>query len=116
MGVISGGNIALNIVLSYGLKYLWNMVNLLQFLVFIEKWKFNLPYNAKAVLSYLRSLALMEFVDTAPATKWISDKLGMCEACKEKRANEKILALLYNNMNSTDQEDFTRFLQDLENT
>ena len=52
MGVISGGNIALNIVLSYGLKYLWNMVNLLQFLVFIEKWKFNLPYNAKAVLSY----------------------------------------------------------------
>jgi hypothetical protein len=30
-------------VLSYGLKYLWNMVNLLQFVVFIKQWKFSLP-------------------------------------------------------------------------
>jgi hypothetical protein len=36
MTVVTSGNIILNIALSYGLKYLWNMVNLLQFLVFIE--------------------------------------------------------------------------------
>jgi hypothetical protein len=34
MTFVSSGNIVLNIVLSYGLKYLWNMVNLLQFVVF----------------------------------------------------------------------------------
>lgn len=36
MTFVSSGNIGLNIVLSYGLKYLWNMVNLLQFVVFIK--------------------------------------------------------------------------------
>lgn len=53
MAVISGGNMALNVALSYGLKYLWNMVNLLQFVVFIKDWKFNLPQNADAFLQYL---------------------------------------------------------------
>ena len=41
-------------------------------------------------LQYLKSLALMEFIDTEPATDWISDKLGMCEECKEQRVAEKI--------------------------
>jgi hypothetical protein len=41
-------------------------------------------------LQYLKSLALMEFIDTEPATDWISDKLGICEECKEQRAAEKI--------------------------
>jgi hypothetical protein len=43
MTFVSSGNVALNVVLSYGLKYLWNMVNLLQFVVFIKQWKFSLP-------------------------------------------------------------------------
>ena len=43
MTAVTSGNIVLNIALSYGLKYLWNMVNLLQFLVFIQQWKFSLP-------------------------------------------------------------------------
>lgn len=43
MKVVSSGNIVLNVALSYGLKYLWNMVNLLQFVVFIKDWKFSLP-------------------------------------------------------------------------
>ena len=79
MTVVTTGNLVLNIVLSYGLKYLWNMVNLLQFLVFIQQWKFSLPSNAGGFLKYLKSLALMEFVDTAPITQWISDKLGLCK-------------------------------------
>ena len=94
MSVISSFTIAFKTALSYGLKYFWNFINPLQFLVFIENWKFNLPYNAKEFLSSLRRLALMEFVDTDPATKWISDKLGMCDVCKAMKENERILSIL----------------------
>ena len=33
-----GLNLVLSCALSYALKYLWNMINLFQFLVFVEKW------------------------------------------------------------------------------
>ena len=85
LSTIAGGNVALNIVLSQGLKYLWNMINLLQFVVFLQQWKFNLPSNAASFLAYLKNLALMEVVDTSKATKWISNKLGMCQECRLER-------------------------------
>lgn len=85
MTALTSGNLVLNVVMSYGLKYLWNMLNLLQFLVFIQKWKFNLPYNAESFLKYIKKLALMEFVNTDPVTKWISKKLGICEECSKEK-------------------------------
>ena len=100
MTAVASGNIALNVALSYGLKYLWNMLNLLQFLVFIDQWKFSLPFNADAFLKYLKSLALMEFVNTAPITNWISNKLGICGECKIKRQQADKLIYLANH-NST---------------
>jgi hypothetical protein len=36
----------------------------------------------------------MEFVDTTPATNWISDKLGLCIPCKEERKTKKMLSQL----------------------
>lgn len=50
MNTIAIVNLAVNIVLSFGLKYLWNFVNLLQFLIFIPLWKLNIPPNALAIL------------------------------------------------------------------
>jgi hypothetical protein len=50
MNTIALVNLIVNIVLSFGLKYLWNFVNLLQFLVFIPRWKLNIPPNALAIL------------------------------------------------------------------
>ena len=38
MDVVSTTNLILNCFLYVGLKYLWNMVNLLQFEVFMLKW------------------------------------------------------------------------------
>ena len=35
MSAFSVGNVALNLLLSVGMKYLWNMVNILQFVIFI---------------------------------------------------------------------------------
>ena len=39
-----------NLALAYGLKYLWNMVNLFQFLVFFKNWKINIAPEAQIVL------------------------------------------------------------------
>ena len=38
MKAFAFGNLILNVVLAFGLKYLWNMVNLLQFIIFMRMW------------------------------------------------------------------------------
>lgn len=50
MNTIATLNLFVNVLLSFGLKYLWNFVNLLQFLVFIPMWTINIPLNALAVI------------------------------------------------------------------
>ena len=77
MNTIATINLILNILFSFGLKYLWNFVNLLQFLVFIPRWKINIPLNALAVLMQLKSIALMEFIPTKEITGTISGWLAM---------------------------------------
>lgn len=77
MNTIAIINLIVNIVLSFGLKYLWNFVNLLQFLVFIPRWRLNIPQNALAILAQLKSIALMEFIPTKTITSTISGWLGM---------------------------------------
>jgi hypothetical protein len=69
--------LVVNILVSFGLKYVWGMVNLLQFLVFIPMWKLNFPYNALAALNYIKYIALMEFVDTKSIMNSISEGLGI---------------------------------------
>jgi len=77
MNTVAILNLIINIVLSFGLKYLWNFVNLLQFLVFIPKWSINIPPNALAILIQLKAIALMEFIPTKEITSKISGWLGM---------------------------------------
>ena len=73
MTILASGNIALNIFLSFGLKFLWNLVNTLQFMCYIPRWKLNFPSNALGVLNYLKMIALMEFIPTKKITDWASD-------------------------------------------
>ena len=77
MNSIATTNFVVNIILSFGLKYLWNFVNLLQFLVFIPKWRINIPQNALVILQQLKSIALMEFIPTKQITGGISGWFGM---------------------------------------
>ena len=77
MNTIAAINLIVNIVLSFGLKYLWNFVNLLQFLVFIPRWKINIPLNALVILQQLKSIALMEFIPTKEITDKISEWLAL---------------------------------------
>ena len=68
-----------NVFLAYGLKYLWNMVNLLQFLVFFQYWKINIHASAQMFITQIRKLALFEFIDTSFFTDWMKDLFGMSE-------------------------------------
>ena len=77
MNVLATVNIFINLVLSFSLKYLWNFVNLLQFLVFMTKWSLNYPFNALSILQYLKSIALMEFIPTQQITSKISEWIGL---------------------------------------
>jgi len=64
MGTLALGNLILNLVLGFGMKYLWNMVNLLQFVVYMRAWLILLPIKTDVFLGALKSLALFEFLST----------------------------------------------------
>lgn len=64
MTSLSIGLIVLQVFLAMGLKYLWNIMNLLQFLIYMQMWLISLPLTTQIVLSQLKSLALLEFIPT----------------------------------------------------
>ena len=84
MSVVSTTNLILNCFLYVGLKYLWNMVNLLQFEVFMLLWQISIPYKAEAFLKYIKLLALMEFIPSAWFTDAVSELLDV--QCEEENS------------------------------
>lgn len=71
------GSIGVNIVLAVGLKYLWNLVALIQFAIFMREWQFTLPIKADTWLDALRTLALFEFIETEKIREWFEDVFGI---------------------------------------
>ncbi len=65
MSGVSVGLLILNLFLAMGLKYLWNLMNLLQFLIFMQMWQIKLPDFSRIILKELKSLAFLEFIPTA---------------------------------------------------
>ena len=66
--------------MSFALKYVWNMVNLFQFLIFVPAaWQLNYPRNAEIFLSSLKNLVLMEFLPTEKVTQAMSSMFGLTE-------------------------------------
>jgi len=77
MGSLAFGNLILNLVLGFGLKYLWNMVNLLQFVVFMRVWFILIPTKSDVFLQALKSLALFEFLSTDQIDKYMHEWFGV---------------------------------------
>ena len=78
-----------NLALAYGLKYLWKMVNLFQFIVFFQNWKIAISPRARLALEQVKVLAFFEFVDTTWFTKWVHESLGIeCKECEEEDVEE----------------------------
>ena len=81
MMAVSWVNFAVNIVLAYGLKYLWNVINLLQMAVFFPQWKLSFSDNAKSFLKFAKMIALMEFLPFHLITDPMSDLFGLESDC-----------------------------------
>lgn len=62
MTTITIGILLLQVCLHFGLKYLWNIMNLVQFLIFMQMWLISLPSRARIFLRELKQLALCEFI------------------------------------------------------
>ena len=62
MTTITIGIIILQVFLHFGLKYLWNIMNLIQFLIFMQMWLIQLPKQTRIFLRELKQLALCEFI------------------------------------------------------
>ena len=62
-----------------GLKYLWNMVNLLQFIIFMRTWLIGIPDFTDQWLLSLKTLALFEFLPTDAIKGWLMGLVGMDE-------------------------------------
>ena len=57
-------NLIVNLLLAIGLKYLWKMVSILQFVVFMRLWLVGMPHRTVTWLETLKTLALFEFLPT----------------------------------------------------
>ena len=68
---VATGNIVLNILLGSSLKFLWGMINTLQFVVFFTDWNVLIPPNAEIAIETFRTIALGEFIPY----NWLTDPL-----------------------------------------
>ena len=59
---ITVGVLVLQCFLYLGIKYLWNFMNLLQFLIFMQMWLITLPPKSSVFLREIQVLALLEFI------------------------------------------------------
>ena len=71
MQLLTIGLIVLNLFLAMALKYLWNAMNILQFLIFMREWQIYLPAKAATFIKELRNLALLEFIPLG----WFQDSM-----------------------------------------
>lgn len=76
MTALASTNILLNILFSFALKYVWNLINLLQFLIYIIDWQITTPILPKASIKTLRFIVYMEFIPHETITDKISELLG----------------------------------------
>lgn len=77
MQAVSWANLAVNLVFAYGIKYLWNAINLLQMAVYFPLWKLNYSQNAISFLKFFKMIVLMEFLPTHLITEPLAELFGI---------------------------------------
>ena len=56
-------SLVINLFLGYGLKYMWKIANMLQFVIFFIHWQINISPEAEVIIKQMKKLALFEFID-----------------------------------------------------
>ena len=59
---ITVSQLVLNLFVGAGLKYMWKVINVLQFIVFYQIWQINFPPKASIFVETLKNLAFFEFL------------------------------------------------------
>jgi len=77
MRAVSWANLVVNLFFAYGIKYLWNAINLLQMAVYFPLWKLNYSQNAISFLKFFKMIVLMEFLPTHLITEPLQELLGI---------------------------------------
>ena len=85
-------NLILQLFIAYGLKYLWNVVNIMQFAVYLRLWKLSYPQNVTSFLTAVKVIALLEFLPTEWLTDTVSEWFGLseCDGSAEVDCTESI--------------------------
>ena len=68
---VATGNLVINILLGASLKFLWGMINTLQFVVFFTEWNVQMPPNAILAIKTFRVIALGEFIPS----EWLTNSI-----------------------------------------
>ena len=71
------------LVLGYGLKYIWNIINVLQFTIFMLRWRISLPVLTDKYLRSLKMLVLFEFLPTDEVLGAAKEKASYVGSQKE---------------------------------
>ena len=85
LNTVAWTNVLIQLVIAYGLKYLWNIVNIMQFAVYLPLWSLNYPATVTSFLKAVKVIALMEFLPTDWLNDGLSDAFGMskCDGSQE---------------------------------
>ena len=64
-------------MLGYGLKYIWNIINVLQFIIYMLRWQIDLPSLTEKYIASLKMLVLFEFIPTNEILGKIKEEVGI---------------------------------------
>lgn len=56
---------------------MWGLINVLQFVIFMQKWQIPVPYDTLIWLQTLKAIALFEFFPKKWFTDYVQIKLGL---------------------------------------
>ena len=75
MTTVLGSNVLVNLFLGLSLKKLWNLINVIQFLIYFNQWLLPFPANALIFLNSFEQVANGEFIPTDDIKKRLEEKL-----------------------------------------
>jgi hypothetical protein len=77
VNILATSSLPINLVIGVSLKYLWGMINPLQFVVYMKEWKINWPANARLIVETLETIALGKFIKTDRIKRKFMDFYGI---------------------------------------
>ena len=79
-------NLLIDLLAGYSLKYMWKIINVLQFIVFFNVWQAYIPPKARMLIEEYRKLAFFEVISDQ-VLRLVGLKTAECKATTEEAQN-----------------------------